>query len=156
MGSDGNIIHSPDWGENWQMQECGADCELWDVFFINDAEGWAVGGGIGLPGVLLHTTTGGLVGISDNIAGLFSLEQNKPNPFRKATEITFEVGQPAHVHVGVFNILGQEVATLTDEFKTAGTYHAVFEPQCEDNGIYYCELQVDGRAVVTRKMVLVR
>ena len=92
----------------------------------------------------------------ENTAQHFNLEQNIPNPFRNSTEITYAVGKPANIHLGVFNILGQEVVTLTDEFKAAGTYHVVFEPQTDFNGIYYCELQVNGRAVVTRKMLLVR
>jgi photosystem II stability/assembly factor-like uncharacterized protein len=156
VGSDGNILHSANWGDTWQMQGCGANCELWDVFFIDDSEGWVVGGGIEQPGVLLHTTNGGVVGIEEYQRTDFVLEQNSPNPFSVTTTIGYKLERPASVNLSVYNILGEEVTTLVNKFMQTGSYTAEFSPEADFNGIYYCQLQINGMTVATRKMVLVR
>src|SRR5690606_40945207 len=50
----------------------------------------------------------------------FYLAQNYPNPFNPATTISFEVGHPTFVTLKVYDMLGNEVATLVDEYKPAG------------------------------------
>ncbi|MEZ5357726.1 MAG: FG-GAP-like repeat-containing protein [Candidatus Zixiibacteriota bacterium] len=50
----------------------------------------------------------------------FSLEQNYPNPFNPATTIRFSLPQSSHVKVEIYNMLGQSVIVLADEFVTAG------------------------------------
>jgi hypothetical protein len=58
----------------------------------------------------------------DAIPGQFALNQNYPNPFNPTTNIVFEVPQEAYVTIPVFNTLGQRVATLVQENRSAGVY----------------------------------
>lgn len=157
VGKDGNIACSSNYGDTWTMQESGTTSILWDAFFIDDEEGWVVGGGIGTPGIILHTTTGGVIaGINEHNAGYFSLAQNSPNPFSGSTKVTYRLERSANISLIIFNLLGEEVMTLVDEFQKTGEYSIDFIPQNLHNGIYYCQLGAEGKTMATRKMVLVR
>ncbi len=85
----------------------------------------------------------------------FVLEQNYPNPFNPSTEIRYSLPKAGNVKLEVFNILGQEVATLFDGRREAGTYTAQFEGAKQPSGIYFYRLRHDGGAE-TRKMLLLK
>ncbi len=89
-----------------------------------------------------------------------SLEQNFPNPFNPTTSIRFVVNQPSIVKITVFNILGQEVEVLLDDFRSIGA-HSVEWNGINSNsksmpaGVYFYRLQI-GSYSETRKMVLLK
>jgi hypothetical protein len=97
------------------------------------------------------------LGVRDrgNTALNYSLHQNYPNPFNPATNIAFEVPVGSFVSVKVYNLLGQEITTLVNEFLPAGHHHVAFYPGQLSSGVYYYRLQT-GNFVSTRKMVLMR
>ena len=85
----------------------------------------------------------------------YTLSQNYPNPFNPATNIQFGLPKASHVKIEVFNILGQKVATLLDERKSAG-YHAVeFDGSNLSSGVYFYKIQADAFSRV-RKMLLIK
>ena len=73
----------------------------------------------------------------------FSLIQNYPNPFNPVTTIKYELPSDAQVSLRVFDIIGQEVETLVDEFKHAGFYSVTWNTIDCTSGIYYCRIQTD-------------
>lgn len=94
----------------------------------------------------------------------FILEQNYPNPFNPNTKIRYTVasnvtGQMSKVVLKVYNLLGNEVATLVDEFKSAGSYEVEFQSAVNSqqlaSGVYFYKLQA-GSFVETRKMVFMK
>jgi len=87
----------------------------------------------------------------------FLLEQNYPNPFNPSTKIKFSVpnGIVQDVSLKVFDILGNEVATLVDKAKSAGTYEVEFNNPQLSSGIYYYQLRL-GSYVETKKMILMK
>jgi len=87
----------------------------------------------------------------------FLLEQNYPNPFNPSTKIKFSVpnGIVGDVSLKVFDILGNEVATLVDKAKSAGTYEVEFNNPQLSSGIYYYQLR-SGSYVETKKMILMK
>ena len=90
----------------------------------------------------------------------FALRQNYPNPFNPETVIPFELGRPGYVALRIYNVLGQEVAHLTEGNLRAGSYRAVWNGKDArgadvGTGVYLYRLQV-GDAAVTRQMVLLR
>ncbi len=89
------------------------------------------------------------------LPGEFTLEQNYPNPFNPTTNIRFTLPVASHVKLSVFNMLGQEVATLVDEQLAAGTFTADFNATTLASGIYLYKIQANGFAQ-SRKMLLVR
>ncbi|MFH1011221.1 MAG: T9SS type A sorting domain-containing protein [bacterium] len=84
-----------------------------------------------------------------------TLFQNFPNPFNPVTAIQFDVPKTAKVELKVYNILGQEVATLTNEVLPAGTHRVLWNATSLPSGIYIYHLKV-GNFVDAKKMVFVR
>lgn len=85
----------------------------------------------------------------------FKLAQNYPNPFNLTTEIIYEISAENYVLLEIYNILGQKVATLVNENKSAGNYKVKFNAEKLASGIYFYKLQMEG-FVETKKMILIK
>ena len=96
----------------------------------------------------------------------FSLEQNYPNPFNPSTTIRYTIPdviairqlpekQSQFVSLKVYDVLGNEVATLIDEYKPAGNYEVEFSANGLTSGIYFYKLQA-GNYSETKKMLLMK
>jgi len=85
----------------------------------------------------------------------FQLLQNYPNPFNPSTKISWQSPIGSHQTLKIYNVLGNLVATLVDEYKTAGSYEVEFDGTGLSSGIYYAQLEADG-LVETRKMILMK
>lgn len=83
------------------------------------------------------------------------LLQNYPNPFNPSTRITYELPQSEFVIMKVYDILGKEVTTLVNEYRTQGTHHVNFDANNLSGGVYLYRLQA-GKHVQTKKMILSR
>jgi len=89
-----------------------------------------------------------------------ALGQNYPNPFNPTTHIRYALKDQGHVRLIVYNTLGQAVATLIDEVRSAGSHTAVWNGLNTDgmpvgSGMYLYRLEVDG-GTLTKKLLLVR
>jgi hypothetical protein len=109
---------------------------------------------------------GGLTDISDDKNELpsgFNLSQNYPNPFTPSTAIKYTIPsviasgtkQSQFVTLKVYDLLGNEVVTLINEEKSAGSYEVNFNAAGLPSGIYFYKLQA-GSFIETRKMVLLK
>ena len=85
----------------------------------------------------------------------YSLEQNFPNPFNPSTTISFSIPGQEFVTLEVFNALGEKVADLVNETKTAGKYSISFDARDLASGIYLYKISA-GNYTQTRKMLLVK
>jgi N-acetylneuraminic acid mutarotase len=92
----------------------------------------------------------------------YSLQQNYPNPFNPTTTLSFVVGHlPAgqagssFVTLKVYDVLGNEVATLVNERKPAGTYEVTWNPRNLSSGVYFYRLQA-GSYIETKKMLMIK
>ncbi len=85
----------------------------------------------------------------------FSLSQNYPNPFNPSTKISWQSPVGSHQSLKIYDVLGNEVATLVDEYKEAGTYEVEFDALKLSSGIYFYKLRA-GSFVETKKMILLR
>jgi len=81
--------------------------------------------------------------------------KNYPNPFNPQTVIRFDIPKASKVKLQVFNVLGQLVETLVDEYMKAGVYERIFDGSRLASGIYTTVLQAEGVNVV-RKMQLIK
>ena len=95
----------------------------------------------------------------------FELQQNYPNPFNPSTSIQYALGSRQFVTIKIYNILGNEVATLVDEYKPAGMHNAEFRVENLElsSGIYFYRLNAadpssgSGQGFVeSKKMVLLK
>ncbi len=251
-----NIYHTTNGGNNWALQNSNTNNSLYDIFFLDNNNGWAVGSN----GAILYTPNGGLpvelvsftaevdedavilnwktatelnnkgfeierkagskqstVGngwvkigyvagfgsttetktysfTDDNVASgkysyrlkqidfdgtykyseiveveveipnKFVLQQNYPNPFNPSTKIKFTIlespllggdGRGGLVTLKVYDVLGNEVATLVNEEKPAGSYEVGFDATGLPSGVYFYKLQA-GKYIGIKKMVLLR
>ena len=99
------------------------------------------------------------VGINENIVinspNNFSLSQNYPNPFNPSTKISWQLPISSIVTLKVYDVLGNEVATLVDEYKPAGDYQVNFNSSAFTSGVYFYQLKA-GSFIQTRKMILLK
>jgi len=77
----------------------------------------------------------------------YNLSQNFPNPFNPSTTISYSLPKAGVVKLSVFNLLGQEVASLVDDYKAAGSYNVNFNAKGLSSGVYIYRLQVDGVSI---------
>jgi hypothetical protein len=88
----------------------------------------------------------------------FSLEQNYPNPFNPSTRIQYQVPSISQVKIKVYDILGNELATLVNEEKPAGRYEVEFNPASgiwyPASGIYFCRLQTENYSKTIKMLYL--
>ena len=98
-----------------------------------------------------------VVGIEDldEIPTEFSLSQNYPNPFNPTTTIRFSMPEAANVVLKVYNVLGQEVATLLNNDLSAGYHEIQFDASNLNSGMYIYKIQA-GSFVSIKKMMLTK
>ncbi len=89
------------------------------------------------------------------IPDVFALEQNYPNPFNPSTRIDFSLAVDSKVSLKVFDVLGQEVATLINSDLVAGSHNVEFSAANINSGVYFYILQT-GNNVETKKMILMK
>jgi hypothetical protein len=85
----------------------------------------------------------------------FVLYQNYPNPFNPSTMISYQLPVGSDVTLKVYDILGNEIVTLVDEYKPAGRYDVEFNASALPSGVYFYHLKA-GSFVETKKMILLR
>ncbi|MBK9098698.1 MAG: T9SS type A sorting domain-containing protein [bacterium] len=101
--------------------------------------------------------TAGVEGEFSSING-FELFQNFPNPFNPRTVISYQIPVSSDVTLKVFDVLGNEIATLVDEYKPAGKYEVEFNSSGIldlASGIYFYQLKA-GNFKNTKKMILLK
>jgi len=158
----GKIFYTTDSGTSWYSQYTADSHDLLALAFTDSAHGCAVGSG----GTILITTSAGTVtGLKTTgleMPGEFKLHQNYPNPFNPVTTVAYDLPNDSRVILKVFNILGQELRTLTDGTETAG-YKAVRWDACGlASGIYFYRLETaalinPGKTLIqVRKAILLR
>jgi len=91
---------------------------------------------------------------------LYKLHENYPNPFNPWTIISFSVPKTTHVVVDVYNTMGQKVAGLVNEEKSAGTFNIVWDATSTwahslPSGVYFCRMRAND-FIGVNKMILTR
>ena len=105
--------------------------------------------------------------IDNKIPLSFVLEQNHPNPFNPSTKIKYSIHQSSNVVIRVFDVLGDEVATLVNEELSAGEYEVEFKSHSGEgrnlpagrqgltSGVYFYQLKTNN-FIQTKKMLLLK
>jgi hypothetical protein len=85
----------------------------------------------------------------------FTLDQNYPNPFNPATTINFSLAEPSFVKLAIFNLLGEEVEVLKNEYMNAGSFNVSFNASSLPSGMYLYKIETAQYSSV-RKMLLMK
>lgn len=96
-----------------------------------------------------------IIKVQVNTPSEFQLYQNYPNPFNPSTTITYGIPNKDFVKISVFNSLGEEVKTLLNEEKEAGTYNLQINMSEFSSGVYYYKLSTSKFNQV-KKMILMK
>jgi hypothetical protein len=103
--------------------------------------------GVVLTGVAERTGT--------EMPAVYALSQNYPNPFNPSTTIHYALPTAGMTTLKVYNLLGQEVATLVNEMQAPGSYRVQFNASSLSSGVYFFRVQ-SGSFSAVKKMVLVK
>lgn len=96
-----------------------------------------------------------VIEIENNIPVKFVLEQNYPNPFNPSTDINFTIPGKYFVTLKVYDVLGNEIATLVKEEKEEGNYTYKFDATKLPSGLYFYTLNA-GNYSLSKKMLLIK
>ena len=129
--------------------------------FIIETGLWSGNNNHKLWEIILPTEETVDVETESKLPSVFELLQNYPNPFNTNTKIKFAIppvpsGKSSFVNLKVYNVLGNEVKTLINETKQAGTYDVQFDASLLPSGVYFYKLDIPGQSPLTRKMVLMK
>jgi photosystem II stability/assembly factor-like uncharacterized protein len=154
-----NILRSTDDGISWQEINSGLDSASVNCLIITNDDYLLAGtGGKGVYRSVNKTTS-----IDNSFVEMpnsFFLEQNYPNPFNPITKIKYSIPsvgtqRAVSVQMKVYDVLGNEIATLVNEEKPAGIYEINFDGTGLSSGIYFYQLRA-GYFTETRKMILLK
>jgi hypothetical protein len=128
-----------------------APVNLADVFqFKFDGNGT-----IYFDNIYFSTTISDVKEIPNTFPSDYTLEQNYPNPFNPTTNISFSLPESGNVTLKIYNLLGQEVATVVNQFMNAGRFEVTFDATDLPTGIYTYSLSV-GNFNSVKKMMLIK
>ncbi len=122
-----------------------------DIVIGNDNNVYVVGGNTA------KINQGAVTSLNDDKAtpDVFILEQNYPNPFNPVTNIRFRITDFGFVSLRIYDVLGNEVATLVNEEKPTGEYKVTFDASKLTSGVYLCRLSA-GSFTDMKKMILLK
>ena len=106
-------------------------------------------------GTLKYSKMTGINTVSSNTPDGFELGQNYPNPFNPLTVINYSIPENGKTDLKIYDILGNEVAVLVNEYQSPGTYSVNWNAGNFSSGVYYYTLVTDN-FTHTRKMVLTK
>jgi len=153
-GGAGFFSKSQNGGATWSQMYSPVRNNIYDLFFINKDTGFACGDS-GVVLRIINASTVGVNNISNEIPSDFQLHQNYPNPFNPNTIINYQLPMEAEVSLKVYDILGNEAATLVNEKQNAGIYDAEFDGSGLASGVYFYRLEA-GDFNQTKRMTLVK
>ena len=102
-----------------------------------------------------YSKISGINTLSNVVPEKFELHQNYPNPFNPVTKINYSIITGGFSKLKIYDILGNEVLKLVNEFQNPGSYSVQWNAGNYPSGIYYYSL-VSGKSSDTRKMILIK
>ena len=145
---------NPDYQASYELTyDVGVNREFLHIAFLGYVN--TILQGCVINGTVYGDTTVVSVDALEQHPQLFSLSQNYPNPFNPNTSIKYQIPEISFISIKVYNVLGNEIASLVNEEKPAGEYGVEFNGTNLPSGIYFYKLQA-GSFVETKKMVLMK
>ena len=152
------LVYSTDTGVNWEIIPTPGDFKIYDLEFTDSLTAF----GVGFNGKIIKYKKPNITAVKETriINQPFVLYQNYPNPFNPSTKIRYQISKETFVSLKVYDVLGNELATLVNKNKPAGNFEIEFNiNELKDikasSGIYFYKLQT-GENISTKKMVLLK
>lgn len=155
-GENGKIYFTNDGGQNWYSQYTAISNDLYAIDFLNSAYGISAG----VSGTIIKTTEPatitGILGPDPFFHQNPKLYQNYPNPFNLSTTISYEIPFEGWVNIKIYNILGQEIREILNDYRKPGFYRERFDALNLPSGVYFYRLRVGKTFSETRKFLLIK
>jgi hypothetical protein len=167
-----NDIDSPDTSLTWQF-DVSNDSVNWQFDSLTTELTLTAPGFIGVVTLYCTVTDDSSASVTDSfyvevmadptgiddfvtqIPDKYFLNQNYPNPFNPVTKIKYGLPKSGKVKIEIYNIIGQKVAKLLNEFKPAGYHEISFDGSNLPSGVYFYRIQTKGFNSV-KKMILIK
>jgi ligand-binding sensor domain-containing protein len=131
--------------------------------WIGTSPQWIGNGNYTVGGIAVYNAAGLVLNCANEEVpnlGRYSLFQNHPNPFNPSTRIEYSVPWNSYVSLKVYDLLGQEVATLYAGVRQPGRYVVTFDGSKLASGFYFCRMQANANGssnfVETKKLILLK
>jgi photosystem II stability/assembly factor-like uncharacterized protein len=143
-------------GTTWLRENTQTNNDtFFSIEFVNDTVGWISSS----HGIILHTTSGGqtLTSIptqTENFAEDYELNQNYPNPFNNQTKIEFTIPKFSEVRIVLYDIIGRQRDIITHGIYQSGKYETIYAPKNISSGVYFYKMEVNGKVLKTKKLIM--
>jgi hypothetical protein len=162
-GGHSGVVRSTDAGVSWQPSGPGLD-SVNVTCIVHDASSGTLYCGTAEAGAYeLEVATAVVNTVHPALPVAYTLRQNYPNPFNPSTTISYAIPQASNVRLSIFNVLGEEIHTLVNEFEDAGYKSVSFDASSFPSGVYFYRIVAkavhSGQAdnfTETKKLVLLK
>ena len=120
-------------------------------FTVEDADVWIIRSDslLNFPPIGIHPNT-------NNLPSRYELFQNFPNPFNPITKIKLSLSQRVNVRIVVYNLLGEIIEILVEKDMNTGEHEVNFNGENLPSGVYFYQLNINGKIFDSKKMVLIK
>lgn len=154
LGCDTSFIVSTDKAESWDFIPTNDSICIHSISFADSLNGIATADS-GYIFRYIPQQPVIVIDQSEILPDKFVLYQNFPNPFNPNTTISWQNANAGYNTLKVFDILGNEVAILIDEYKSTGFHTVEFKSEHLPSGIYFYQIKA-GDYIFTKKMILLK
>jgi photosystem II stability/assembly factor-like uncharacterized protein len=153
--NNGEIMFSSDKGDSWQI--ISNELPFYSTIFWSqiDRNGFLYCAASGAGVFKSNSTVTSIEDVFNSEIDGFELYNNFPNPFNSITHIKYTVPTSGNITLKIYDIMGQEVATLIDHYINKGIYEVVFQPNKLVSGVYFYAIR-SGDFVSTKKLILLK
>jgi len=153
MGEQRKFLYTSDSGVSWTVIPTPDSTNIVRICFPDSLHGYGIGGD-GIIVKYINRGPSNLVEAEESIPDYYLL-QNYPNPFNPNTTIKYSIGEEGLVNLAVYNMLGEEVATLVNTIQKAGKYDVSFSASELSSGVYIYRIETVN-FTVSRKLILMK
>jgi photosystem II stability/assembly factor-like uncharacterized protein len=154
LGGEEKLIYSLDSGKTWSQILTPDSSAIFELTFPDSLHGI----GVGNRGAIIKykpDSTSDIVEEDKLFAKGFKLEQNYPNPFNPITTISYSIPKDEFVKLAIYNLLGEEIKVLINQFQRSGDHQVYFDSQTLSGGVYFYSLKT-WDYISTKKMILMK
>ena len=147
------VVATFDYGVSWLSYSTPDSTKLYDIIFTDSLTGYAVGE----EGVIVKYKYQSPVFVSDEYSPVprdFMLYQNYPNPFNPSTTISYYLSDRGQVQLKIFDVLGNRITTLVDEYKSSGNYSVNWNAVDQPSGMYLVQFSVNEKRTYGKMLLL--
>jgi len=153
MGEQRKFLYTSDTGMNWIEISTPDSTNITRITFPDSLHGYGIGPYGNIAKYSYQKPTN-LIEAEESISN-FNLLQNYPNPFNLSTTIKYSLAKEEHVKLAVYNMLGEELATIVNTTQNAGWYEVNFNASNLSSGVYIYKIEV-GKFVSAKKLLLLK